>query len=444
WTLMKDLSGEHTLSGAVYLYDIDQEAALANQDLGNRLMDCHNKNQWRFKAEPNLEKALRGSDFVIISILPNDFTEMEVDVHAPEQYGIYQSVGDTAGPGGIVRALRTIPIYQGFARAIGQWAPDAWVLNYTNPMTLCTRTLYQEYPSIKAFGCCHEVFGTQKLLREMLISLGKVAGDAITRDQIKTNVMGINHFTWIDQATWGTEDLLPLYRDFCEKHAETGFPVQCEPNHPFSYFESKERVKMDLFLRYGLIAAAGDRHLAEFCPPLWYLDTPDLANSWGFSLTPVAYRIAQRERLKNLSAAYRNGSETMVPEASGEEGIRIFKALMGMGDLVTNVNLPNQGQMPDLPFRAVVETNALFGRDSVRPVLTKGLPAAIRALTMIHVQIQEGLLEAALARDLDKAFAVFLNDPQIARINRAQAAQLFKTMTDKTLPAGSGYMPFTP
>ena len=115
-----------------------------------------------------------------------------------------------------------------------------------------------------------------------------------------------------------------------------------------------------------------------------------------------------------------------------------------MGDLVTNVNLPNQGQMPDLPFGAVVETNALFGRNSVRPILTKGLPAPIRVLTMVHVQIQEGLLEAAYARDLDKAFAVFLNDPQIARINRAQAAQLFKTMTDKTLPTSAGYAPFTP
>jgi galacturan 1,4-alpha-galacturonidase len=443
WTLMKDLAKEQTLAGTVHLYDIDQEAASANQDLGNSLMDRHNKNQWKFKAEPSLEKALVGSDFVIISILPADFAEMAVDVHAPEQYGIYQSVGDTAGPGGILRSLRTIPIYQGFARAIGQWAPDAWVLNYTNPMTLCTRTLYQELPTIKAFGCCHEVFGTQKILREMLISQGKVAGDAITRDDIKTNVMGINHFTWIDQATWGTEDLLPLYRDFCIEHAKTGFPAVKDPNRPFSYFESGERVKMDLFLRYGLIAAAGDRHLAEFCPVRWYLDSPELADSWGFTLTPVSYRIEQRERLKNMSIAYRNGTATMVPEASGEEGIRILKALVGLGDLVTNVNLPNQGQMPDLPARAVVETNALFGRDSVQPILTKGLPSPIRSLTMNHVQIQEGLLEAALERDLDKAFAVFLNDPQVAKINRTQAAGLFKTMTERTLPSSSGYSPFT-
>lgn len=79
---------------------------------------------------------------------------MESDVHYPEKYGIYQSVGDTVGPGGIVRALHTIPLYVKFAEAIKAYAPNAWVINYTNPMTLCTRTLYEVFPEIKAIGCC--------------------------------------------------------------------------------------------------------------------------------------------------------------------------------------------------------------------------------------------------------------------------------------------------
>ena len=91
----------------------------------------------------------------------------ESDVHLPERLGIYQSVGDTAGPGGIIRALHTIPIYVAFAEAIQTYAPDAWVINYTNPMALCVRTLYKVYPGVKAFGCCREVFGTQKVLRDI-------------------------------------------------------------------------------------------------------------------------------------------------------------------------------------------------------------------------------------------------------------------------------------
>ena len=90
---------------------------------------------------------------------------MESDVHLPERLGIYQSVGDTAGPGGMVRALRTIPMFVEIAGAIKEYAPKAWVINYTNPMSLCVKTLYHVFPEIKAFGCCHEVFGTQKVLK---------------------------------------------------------------------------------------------------------------------------------------------------------------------------------------------------------------------------------------------------------------------------------------
>lgn len=443
WVLMKDLAHEREISGTVHLYDIDREAALANQQVGNMLMARHNPNVWRFVAEPSLEKALDGSDFVFISILPGDFPEMAVDVHEPEHYGIWQSVGDTVGPGGLIRALRTVPMYQSIAGAIRRWAPGAWVLNYTNPMSVCTRTLYHAFPAIKAFGCCHEVFGTQLLLKKMLVSTGRAEESEVAREDIITNVMGINHFTWIDRASWKHTDLMPLFRDFCKKYAQTGFPVKDDPEKPFSYFDSGERVKMDLFLRYGLIAAAGDRHLAEFCPPSWYLSSPEEVSAWRFSLTPVSYRIEQREQLKVRSEAFRKGTEAMIPEKSGEEGIRQIKALLGLGNLVTNVNLPNRGQMPGLPADAIVETNALFCRDDVRPVITEGLPVPVRTLVLHHVENQEGIVEAAVERDLRKAFTVFLNDPQVQHLARNRAAELFASMTAKTLPGSAGYSPFS-
>lgn len=103
---------------------------------------------------------MTGADFVVISILPGIFDEMEFDVHLPERLGIWQSVGDTAGPGGMIRALRSIPMFVEIAEAIKAYSPDAWVINYTNPMSLLVKTLYTVFPEIKAFGCCHEVFGT--------------------------------------------------------------------------------------------------------------------------------------------------------------------------------------------------------------------------------------------------------------------------------------------
>ena len=169
WGLMSDLASTDVLNGDVYLYDIDLEAAKNNEIIGNKynaLPDA--KSTWNYHAVATIDEALKDANFVVVSILPGTFDEMESDVHAPEKYGIYQPVGDTAGPGGIVRALRTIPMFEEIGLAIKKNCPDAWVINYTNPMAICVNTLYKVFPEIKAFGCCHEVFGTQRLLAKAL------------------------------------------------------------------------------------------------------------------------------------------------------------------------------------------------------------------------------------------------------------------------------------
>ena len=439
WVLMQDLAFEKEISGTIELYDIKHEDALTNEVIANRLMEKHNKGRWRFRANPSLESALNGSDFVIISILPGDFEEMSVDVHAPEKYGIYQSVGDTIGPGGIMRALRAIPQFRQIAREIKKNAPCAWVINYTNPMSVCTHALYKEFPAIKAFGCCHEVFHTQKLLAAALEDAGLAPRDSIKREEIKINVSGLNHFTWIDKASWNDIDIFPVYKIFTDKYAERGFKktavadnAQEDDPQRSKFFGSSDRVKMDLFRRYGLIAAAGDRHLAEFCPHSWYLSSPQNAESWGFSLTPVSWRIKDRENLKQKAAAYRSGEREMIPVRSDEEGIKIIKSLMGLGDLITNVNLPNSGQMPDMPREVVVETNAVFSRDSIQPCLTQALPSGIKALVMPHALCYEGLIEAVFEEDTEKAFQVFSHDSAVQKLPLRGIRELFREMCERT------------
>lgn len=139
WNLMSDLAVEDQMSGIVTLYDIDQEAAENNVLIGNALQEEGKSKSFKYRACNSLKESLENADFVVISILPGTFDEMESDVHFPEKYGIYQSVGDTTGPGGIFRALRTLPMYVEIANAIKETAPDAWVINYTNPMGgVCT------------------------------------------------------------------------------------------------------------------------------------------------------------------------------------------------------------------------------------------------------------------------------------------------------------------
>ena len=197
WTFMTDLAMDEELSGTIRLYDIDAEAAKHNEIIGNRLSAREDVvGKWKYTVSDSLQSALTGADFIVISILPGTFDEMAVDVHMPERLGIYQSVGDTAGPGGAMRALRTIPMYVEIAQAIRAYAPKAWVINYTNPMSLCVKTLYYVFPEIKAFGCCHEVFGTQKVLKGILEETMGLKD--VKREDIQVNVLGINHFTWFD------------------------------------------------------------------------------------------------------------------------------------------------------------------------------------------------------------------------------------------------------
>ncbi len=118
-------------------------------------------------AVDKIETALKGADLVILSIQPGSLNRMANEIAAAEKYGLFFPVGDTTGAPGLMRSLRASITYAGFARAIAENAPDAWVINYTNPMTVCTRTLTKVAPGLKVFGCCHEVFGTQDILAHL-------------------------------------------------------------------------------------------------------------------------------------------------------------------------------------------------------------------------------------------------------------------------------------
>ena len=329
WTFFKDLAREKSMSGIIDLYDIDRPMAEQNAVIGTRLFDRPDvAGDWTFEVSGSLKELLeKKPDFVIISILPGTFNHMESDVHLPEKYGIYQSVGDTAGPGGLVRALRTIPMFVEIAEAIKEYCPEALVINYTNPMTLCVNTLYRVFPQIKAFGCCHEVFGTQKILRNMY---QLVTGESdVQRDEVIVNVQGINHFTWFDRACCRGVDLFPIYRKFIDEHFEDGYHDP-DRNWMNGTFNCAHRVKMDLFNKYGNIAAAGDRHLAEFMQGDVYLRDPEQVRQWKFALTPVAWR--KERQVEKIEEAKRlaSGEEELKLEATGEEGILLMKALCGL------------------------------------------------------------------------------------------------------------------
>ena len=426
WTLMNDLTKAKDLSGSVALYDIDFPAAYNNELIGNKIENSG----WTYKAVKTIGEALTGADFVIISILPATFDEMEADVHACETYGIYQSVGDTTGPGGFFRTMRTVPMIREIARAIRDFCPDAWVINYTNPMANCVKALYKEFPAIKAFGCCHEVFGTQKLLSHALAEMRGITDTE--RKDICVNVVGVNHFTWFTKAQYRDMDIVPIYREFADRYYESGYEKDRGADWRENPFHFAYRVRFDLFRRFGFIAAAGDRHLAEFMDADEYLANPETVEKWMFRLTTVDYRREKQAKREEESRKLLSGEKKFTLKQSGEEGVDQIRALIGLKDRITNVNLPNVGQIPNLPLGCIVETNAVFRANTLIPVQAGNVPDAIFYNVNRIAEENERAVEAAFSCSLSVCLDAFKKDHLLSSLSDAQKEELFSTMYEAT------------
>ena len=434
---MNDLALIEGLTGEIALYDIDIPAAIRNQKIGGYINAAENTvSKWNYVVCDKIKDALTGADFVVLSILPGTFDEMHSDVHMPERFGIYQSVGDTVGPGGVLRAMRTVPIYEGFAKEIATYCPKAWVINFTNPMTICTKTLFDVFPKIKAFGCCHEVFHAQEFL--CCVAAEELGVPLPDRHEIGIDASGINHFTWITEATYKGVDLLALLPEYIGKHfghgilESKGVPyAPLNSQDPFTY---GNKVKMDLFGRYGALAAAGDRHLVEFVNNNLYLKDPETVKKWLFHLTTVDYRKKQCARLIEESELLASGKKPVKVTRSDEEATALMQAILGNGKVVSNVNMPNLGQMPDMPLGTVVETNCVFDGNSVKPVVANPLPKAVQALVYANAMNIETCYHGIKERDFDEIFASFINQPLCSNLSVDDARTLFKDMVNATAP----------
>jgi len=427
WILMNDLKkASDKLNGTVYLYDIDYAAAQKNEVIGNRI----DGEGWKYKAVETIGEALPGADFVIVSILPGTFEEMHVDVHTPEKYGLLQSTGDTVGAGGFIRALRTIPQMREIAANVRTYCPETTVINYTNPMAVCVGALYREFPQIKAYGCCHEVFHTQELLA---CALKEMEGIHTTRENICVNVVGVNHFTWFSEAKYQNKDLFPIYTRFVDKFYESGYSTKYDLQHWVKAGTgTNARVRMDLFKRYGLVAAAGDRHLAEFMPNAEYLGDLENVKKWHYNVVTVPWRKNNLVKLLERSDRLYSGEEVYELVETGEEGVQQITALLGLSTMVTNINIPNDGQISNLPIGTIVETNAAFRDGGFRPVFAGKVPDSIYPLISRCAQENDDMLDAGFSQDLEFAYTKFRKLNMLEPLTEEQKRALYDEMIEGT------------
>ena len=344
-------------------------------------------------------EALDGADFIVITISTGGFDAMHHDVHLPEKYGIFATVGDTVGPGGWSRGLRNVPVFTHLAEQAKKYAPRAAILNYTNPLTpltkaLCLRT---DQPVI---GLCHGLF---ECYRTLMAIFGLKS-----EDEIKVNFAGINHFFWIlDMSIRGRDGYEMLRR---KTRKQPFAKLVKEVHKDEAGFHSDKWVASECLEEFGKLPYVGDRHICEFFSR--YL-APDESKLKQYNLVRTAVK-SRRAALKKRRQAVLDlisGKQRLEKKPSRETAADIIRAISQGGEFVDVMNVPNRGQVSNLPMGSVVETLGVVSSLGFTPLAAGPLPQGILNVVMPHVVNQDLIVEAAIEGDLKKAFDALINDP---------------------------------
>ena len=431
-TLMADLllTPSFADGGHLVLEDIDPAPLVEMEALAHRMIE-HLGVPVTVSTTTDQRRSLEGADFVVVTISTGGFASMTVDLDVPARHGIRQSVGDSVGPGGINRSLRNIPVLVGIGRDMEQICPDAWLLNITNPMTALTRSVCRE-TSIKTVGLCHEVGNFQF---DLAIAL------KLPHTAVRPTVSGVNHFPVVTELEVDGRDGFDVLRELVESvggmaaiapDADRG---ELEPMSPLD-FGVRNYLKLSMFERWGVIPAAGDRHLAEFVPWILTEDT-GWGQDWGVHLTPMSDREAdQADFIANVERQLA-GTEPLHTWPSGEMMAMVVDSLTTGEPRELPVNIPNTGQCPDLPLGPVVESMCVVDDAGVRGRDQAVVPPVVAELLRRHVATQELTVEAAVAGDRDLAVQAFTIDPLAGRGELRDV----ETMADELLAGTARWLP---
>ena len=399
--LMTDLATAPAFSGwTVHLVDVDADAAETMARVGRRIA-AERGADLRFEPHTDRRAALPGARFVTTTIAVGAARGWLLDLEIPERHGIAQTVGDSVGPGGVLRALRHVPELVAIARDVEELAPDAWLINYSNPLTANVRAVAAT-TSVRVAGLCH---GT----RHTLAALARDLGVPVT--ELHAVFAGLNHLCWLLDLRCAGADLYPRLRQLVAERAGGR-------DAPATHTEGVHLpVSADLLRTFGRYPAPGDRHVSEFFG--WYLRGADGARlPWGLQggRDDTTRYIGEKSQLWDRLHAQADGTVPLdVPDnQEAERLVAIAGAIVsGREGVELAVNLPNRGAIPNLPADAVVEVPAVIGAAGISGVCVGPLPDAIAAVLTARAQQQEITVRAALTGDRDLAIQALALDPLV-------------------------------
>lgn len=364
--------------------------------------------------------ALEGADIVLVTILAHGFEIFRHDIEIPMKYGIDTNVGDTRGPSGIFRGLRTIPIMLDIARDMQRYCPSATMLNYTNPMVLLCRAIQHE-TDIKMVGLCHSVQGTAEMLAKWI---GADMAD------ITYTCAGINHMAWYLDYQWKGQDAYPLIHKAISERPEV-------------YNEEQVRNEMYLALDHYVTESSG--HNSEY--NWWFRKRPELIEQYcthgtgwnpGESAAILKWYGARESNWRTDVEAWFAKDEPISLTRGHEYAAYISNALMGGEPFEFNGNVANNGLIDNLPQGACVEVPVWASRKGLTPVRVGPLPPQVAMLTGMTSQLEELAVTGCLTGDRRLIYQAIAHDPLTAAVLSLREIQ---QMVDEMFAINMPYLP---
>ena len=371
------------------LYDIDEQRLHDSEMMLNNLKKNLHSNV-TVKAYNNRKEALSGAKYIINAIQVGGYDPATItDFEIPKKYKLRQTIADTLGIGGIFRNLRTIPVMQAFADDIKEVCPNAWFLNYTNPMAVLTNIMLKE--GIKTVGLCHSV---QVCTNDLLDSLD------LPKDNIQSKIAGINHMAWLLEIKQNGKDLYPEIKK------------RAKAKHKSKH---DDMVRFEILDKFGFYVTESSEHNAEYHPYFIKNLYPELIDDYNIPLDEYPRRcIKQIEEWSQMRDDIVN-DQNLTHQRSNEYGSYIIEAMETNKPFKIGGNVLNTGGLiSNLPENAVVEVPCLVDASGVAPTYIGNLPEQLAALNRTNINTQLLTIEAALTNDKSKIYQAAMLDPHTA------------------------------
>lgn len=393
----------------IALMDIDEERLGYIKKAVGKIIEAGNYPA-KVIATTDRAEALKGADGVICTILVGGVHVWRHDIEIPKKYGVDINVGDTRGPAGIFRALRTIPVMLDICRDIERYCPDAIMLNYTNPMAMLCRAMQGE-TKVKVTGLCHSVQGTAEMLASWI---------GAPMEEVTYVCAGINHQAWFLEFKWNGKDAYPLIREAVQR--------------PEIY--NQEQVRNEMFLHLGYYVTESSGHNSEY--NAWFRKRPDLIEKYcthGTGWNPGEYAYILKEYLRREDT-WRDEikkwleQDTINLNRGKEYAAGILNAVIGDGTLYKfNGNVRNFGLIDNLPEGCCVEVPVLASKYGFEPIHVGPLPPHLAILNNINAMCEELAVEGALTGDPTKIYqAVYFDPLTSAVLSLAEIKQMVREM----------------